>query len=36
MNGFPQTGGPRIAAPYHPNLAGMSAVAEGLDRLLRP
>jgi lysophospholipase L1-like esterase len=35
MNGFQQPGAPRIAAPYHPNLAGMTAVAEGLDRLLR-
>ena len=30
MNGYPATG----AAPYHPNRAGMAAVAEALDRAL--
>lgn len=31
MNGYPAPAG---MAPYHPNLAGMTAVAEALDRLL--
>lgn len=31
MNGYPAPAG---MAPYHPNLAGMNAVAEALDRLL--
>jgi len=33
-NGFPSPGVPIAGAPYHPNLAGMTAVAEALDRLL--
>lgn len=31
MNGYP---GPAGMAPYHPNLVGMNAVADALDRLL--
>lgn len=34
MLGYARPGQKPIAAPYHPNLAGMSAVAEALDRLL--
>jgi len=34
MNGFPRAGGPPVRVPYHPNLAGMTATADALDRLL--
>ena len=34
MNGFPSPGAPVKGAPYHPNLAGMTAVADALDRLI--
>jgi len=34
MNGFQRPGGPKVAVPYHPNLAGMTAVAAALDRML--
>ncbi|CAN7193913.1 SGNH/GDSL hydrolase family protein [Phenylobacterium sp. LjRoot219] len=34
MNGFPRPGAPVAGVFYHPNLAGMTAVAAALDRLL--
>lgn len=34
MNGFVPQGGPDVRVPYHPNLAGMTAIAAALDRLL--
>lgn len=34
VTGYARRGGPRFKAPYHPNLAGMSAIADALDRLL--
>jgi hypothetical protein len=34
MAGYARPGDPPIAAPYHPNLAGMTAVAEALDQAL--
>jgi hypothetical protein len=34
MNGFPRADAPINGAPYHPNLQGMTAVAEALDRML--
>lgn len=33
MTGYSRPGAP-VAVPYHPNLAGMTAVAEALDRML--
>jgi lysophospholipase L1-like esterase len=35
MAGFIPPAGTRSFAPYHPNLAGMTGVADALDRLLR-
>lgn len=35
MNGYPRPGAPVTGAMYHPNLAGMTAVAKALDRMLR-
>lgn len=35
VNGFPRPGAPIHGVFYHPNLAGMTAVADGLDKLLR-
>jgi lysophospholipase L1-like esterase len=34
ITGFPRAGGPKVMVPYHPNLAGMTAQAQALDRLL--
>ena len=34
VSGYPRPGGNRIAAPYHPTLPGMTAIAEALDRML--
>lgn len=34
MNGFPRPGAPVAGVFYHPNLAGMTAVAAALDKLL--
>lgn len=34
ITGFPREGGPKVTVPYHPNLAGMTAQAQALDRLL--
>ena len=34
ITGFPRAGGPKVTVPYHPNLAGMTAQAQALDRLL--
>ena len=35
MHGYPRPGAPVSGAMYHPNLAGMTAVADALERLLR-
>lgn len=35
MNGFPRPGAPVKGALYHPNLEGMTAVADALDRMLK-
>ena len=35
MNGYPRPGAPVKGLFYHPNLAGMTAVADALDKLLR-
>jgi lysophospholipase L1-like esterase len=35
MNGYPRPDKPITGTPYHPNLAGMTAVADALERLLR-
>ena len=35
MNGYPRPGAPVAGLFYHPNLAGMTAVADALDKLLR-
>lgn len=35
VNGFPRPDAPVKGAFYHPNLAGMTAVADALDRMLR-
>ena len=35
MNGYPRPGAPINGAAYHPNLAGMTAVAVALQKLLR-
>jgi lysophospholipase L1-like esterase len=35
MHGYPRPGSPIAGAPYHPNLAGMTAVADALEALLR-
>lgn len=34
MNGYPPPGTPMDGAPYHPNLQGMTAVAEALEDIL--
>jgi lysophospholipase L1-like esterase len=34
MNGYPRPGAPVAGAAYHPNQAGMTAIAEALDRLI--
>ncbi|HEX8445219.1 MAG TPA: SGNH/GDSL hydrolase family protein [Sphingomonas sp.] len=34
-SGFPSPDGPPVMVPFHPNLAGMTAVAQALDRLLQ-
>jgi len=36
MHGYPRPGAPVSGAMYHPNAAGMTAVADALERLLRP
>lgn len=36
MTGFPQRGAPVVGAPFHPNLAGMTAIADALDQLVPP
>lgn len=33
-SGFPHPGGPKVVVPYHPTLAGMTAVARALERQL--
>lgn len=35
MHGYPRPGAPVAGAMYHPNLAGMTAVADALERLLK-
>jgi lysophospholipase L1-like esterase len=35
MNGFPRPGAPVKGVFYHPNLEGMTAIADALDRMLR-
>jgi hypothetical protein len=35
VNGYPRPGAPVKGVFYHPNLAGMTAVADALDKLLR-
>jgi lysophospholipase L1-like esterase len=35
MNGYPRPGAPISGAAYHPNLAGMTAEADALERLLQ-
>lgn len=35
MNGYPRPGAPVDGLFYHPNLAGMTAVADALDRMLK-
>jgi lysophospholipase L1-like esterase len=35
MHGYPRPGAPVAGSLYHPNLAGMTAVADALERLLR-
>ena len=35
MHGYPRPGAPVSGAMYHPNAAGMTAVADALERLLR-
>lgn len=34
ITGYPRAGGPKVLVPFHPNLAGMTAQAQALDRLL--
>jgi len=34
MNGYPRPGTPVAGAAYHPNAAGMTAIADALDKLL--
>jgi lysophospholipase L1-like esterase len=34
MNGFPRSNEKLIGAPYHPNIAGMTAIANALDEML--
>jgi hypothetical protein len=34
MNGYPRPDAPVAGAGYHPNAAGMTAVADALDKLL--
>jgi hypothetical protein len=34
MNGFPRPGKKLIGTPYHPNVDGMTAIANALDKLL--
>jgi len=34
-NGFPQEGSPPMMVGYHPNLAGMTAVAGAIEQVLR-
>lgn len=36
MHGYPRPGAPVSGAMYHPNVAGMTAVADALERLLQP
>lgn len=36
MHGYPRPGAPVQGTLYHPNAKGMTAVADALDRLLRP
>jgi lysophospholipase L1-like esterase len=35
MNGYPRPGAPVAGTAYHPNLAGMTAIADALEQLLR-
>jgi len=35
MNGYPRPEAPVNGAMYHPNAAGMTAVADALEQLLR-